>query len=170
MTSAGTAYSSRALIFLCSVLLTTVYLSALFLSAIVLLALWLTASDYTFSIFNFYSTFNMARFHSFMPFSSTDLILFLLELGLWCLTSLSTIFQCWRSVLLVEETGVPSEILRPAVHHSQTLSHYAVSSFCMTSNWPFKNSTTCTYLWPSSGVALYKVRFKLFHLVFSGAI
>ena len=34
-----------------------------------------------------------------------------LRSGLWCLTSLSTIFQfiSWRSVLLVEETGVPAE-------------------------------------------------------------
>ena len=29
-------------------------------------------------------------------------------LDLWCLTPLSTIFQ-WRSVLLVEENGVPGE-------------------------------------------------------------
>jgi hypothetical protein len=34
----------------------------------------------------------------------------------------------WRSVLLVEETGVPGENHRPAVSHSQTLSHHAVSS------------------------------------------
>jgi len=29
----------------------------------------------------------------------------------------------WRSVLLVEETGVPGENRRPAANHSQTLSH-----------------------------------------------
>jgi hypothetical protein len=34
----------------------------------------------------------------------------------------------WRSVLLVEETGVPKENHRPAVSHSQTLSHNFVSS------------------------------------------
>ena len=34
----------------------------------------------------------------------------------------------WRSVLLVEETGVPAENYQPASSHSQTLSHNAVSS------------------------------------------
>ena len=34
----------------------------------------------------------------------------------------------WRSVLLVEETGVPEENHKPAVSHCQTLSHNAVSS------------------------------------------
>ena len=34
----------------------------------------------------------------------------------------------WRSVLLVEETGVPEENHRPVVSHWQTLSHYVVSS------------------------------------------
>jgi len=37
-------------------------------------------------------------------------------LGLWCLTPLSTIFQLnrgWRSVSLVEETGVHGENHRP---------------------------------------------------------
>jgi len=34
----------------------------------------------------------------------------------------------WRSVLLVEETGVPGENHRPVVSHRQTLSHYVVSS------------------------------------------
>ena len=34
----------------------------------------------------------------------------------------------WRSVLLVEETGVPEEIHRPAASDRQTLSHNAVSS------------------------------------------
>jgi hypothetical protein len=32
----------------------------------------------------------------------------------------------WRSVLLVEETGVPGENHRPATSHWQTLSHNAV--------------------------------------------
>jgi hypothetical protein len=43
---------------------------------------------------------------------------------------LSTIFQLyiWRSVLLVEETGVPGEIHRPTTSHLQTLSHNVVSS------------------------------------------
>ena len=34
----------------------------------------------------------------------------------------------WRSVLLVEETGVPGEFNRPAASHSQTLLHNVVSS------------------------------------------
>jgi hypothetical protein len=32
----------------------------------------------------------------------------------------------WRSVLLVEETGVPGENHRPAVSHQQTCSHIVV--------------------------------------------
>jgi hypothetical protein len=34
----------------------------------------------------------------------------------------------WRSILLVEETGVPGENYRPVTSHCQTLSHTAVSS------------------------------------------
>jgi hypothetical protein len=34
----------------------------------------------------------------------------------------------WRSVLLVEETGVPWENHRPVASHWQTLSHNVVSS------------------------------------------
>jgi len=34
----------------------------------------------------------------------------------------------WRSVLLVEETGVPRENHRPAASHWQTLSHNVVSN------------------------------------------
>ena len=34
----------------------------------------------------------------------------------------------WRSVLLVEETGVPGENHRPVTSHRQTLSHNVVSS------------------------------------------
>ena len=43
---------------------------------------------------------------------------------------LSTIFQLYlgRSVLLMEETGVPSETHRPAPSRGQTLSHNVVSS------------------------------------------
>ena len=36
-------------------------------------------------------------------------------------------FISWRSMLLVEETGVPGENHRPAVSHLQTLSHSVVS-------------------------------------------
>jgi hypothetical protein len=34
----------------------------------------------------------------------------------------------WRSILLVEETGVPGKNHRPVSSHSQTLSHNVVSS------------------------------------------
>jgi hypothetical protein len=34
----------------------------------------------------------------------------------------------WRSVLLVQETGVPGENHRPVASHRQTLSHNVVSS------------------------------------------
>jgi hypothetical protein len=34
----------------------------------------------------------------------------------------------WRSVLLVEETGVPGENHRPVASHRQALSHTVVSS------------------------------------------
>jgi len=34
----------------------------------------------------------------------------------------------WRSVLLVDETGVPEENQRPVARHRQTLSHNVVSS------------------------------------------
>jgi len=34
----------------------------------------------------------------------------------------------WRSVLLVEETGVPGENHRPVASHCQTLSHNGVST------------------------------------------
>ena len=33
----------------------------------------------------------------------------------------------WRSVLLVQETGVPGENQRPVASHRQTLSQYIVS-------------------------------------------
>jgi hypothetical protein len=46
---------------------------------------------------------------------------------LWCLTPLSTVTS-GRSVLLVEETGVPGESHRPVARHWQTLSHNVVSS------------------------------------------
>ena len=53
-----------------------------------------------------------------------------LMLLLWSIMPLSTIFQLnmWRSVLFVEETGVPEENKRPVANHCQTQSHNAVSS------------------------------------------
>jgi len=41
----------------------------------------------------------------------------------------------WRSVLLVEETGVPGENHRPAIGHWQTLSHNVVSFINKCENW-----------------------------------
>ena len=50
--------------------------------------------------------------------------------SLWCLTPLFNNISVisWRSVLLVEETGVPRENHRPAASNWQTLSHNVVSS------------------------------------------
>jgi hypothetical protein len=45
------------------------------------------------------------------------------RLELWCLMPLSTIFQLWWSVLLVEETGVPRENA-----DTDKLTHNVVSS------------------------------------------
>ena len=50
----------------------------------------------------------------------------LMLVGLWCSTPLSTIFQLYRSVLLVEETGVPVENHRSVSSHWQTLSYIVV--------------------------------------------
>jgi hypothetical protein len=44
----------------------------------------------------------------------------------WGLNNISVI--SWRSVLLVEETGVPGENHRPVASHWQTLSYNVVSS------------------------------------------
>ena len=50
-------------------------------------------------------------------------------LGLWCLTSLSTIFQLYHGgQLLVEETEVPRENPWPVTSHWQHLSHNVASS------------------------------------------
>ena len=40
----------------------------------------------------------------------------------------------WRSVLLVEETGVPWENHRPLASHCQTLSHNVVSAYTCNNN------------------------------------
>ena len=52
--------------------------------------------------------------------------------GLWFMVFKATFnnisFISWRSVLLVEETGVPGENHRSVASHSQTLSHNVVSS------------------------------------------
>jgi hypothetical protein len=57
--------------------------------------------------------------------------------GLWCLTPLLTIFQSYRSVLLVKETGVPWENHWPVANDWQILSHNVVSEH-MFNNIKFK--------------------------------
>ena len=52
-----------------------------------------------------------------------------LGLCLWCLTSLSTIFQLYHGCrLYVEETGIPGENHRPVTSLTETLSHKVLSS------------------------------------------
>jgi hypothetical protein len=64
--------------------------------------------------------------------SFMEIILNLKMVGLvwnwWCLMPLSTYISAisWRSVLLMEETGVPGENHQPVVSHWQTLSHNVV--------------------------------------------
>jgi hypothetical protein len=64
--------------------------------------------------------------------------------GLWCLTSLSTIFVISRrSILLVEVLGVPGENYWLAASQWQTLSHTVVSStsrLCWGSHNPNTNA------------------------------
>ena len=54
--------------------------------------------------------------------------------GLWFMVFNATFNNIsvipWRSVLLVEETGVPGENHQPVASKSQTLSHNVVSSTC----------------------------------------
>jgi hypothetical protein len=53
--------------------------------------------------------------------------------GVWCLTSLSTIWQfiSWWSVLLVEETRVPRENHWPATNHWQTFITYCCIEYTL---------------------------------------
>jgi hypothetical protein len=46
-----------------------------------------------------------------------DAFFFFIVLGLWCLMPLSTIFQLYRSVLLVEKTRVRRENILPVASH-----------------------------------------------------
>jgi hypothetical protein len=47
--------------------------------------------------------------------------------GLWCLTTLSTIFQIYRGVVsLVDETGVPGENRRPDTYKLYHIMLYRV--------------------------------------------
>jgi hypothetical protein len=50
-------------------------------------------------------------------------------LGLWCFNATFNNISVisWRSVVLMEETGIPEENYRPAASHRQTLSHNVVS-------------------------------------------
>ena len=60
------------------------------------------------------------------PYQYTNSPASLPLVGLWCLTSLSTI--SWWSFLLVEETGLSEENHRLLASHWQTLSHNVVST------------------------------------------
>ena len=60
-------------------------------------------------------------------------LMFWFGLVLWCLFKLNAIFNnisvvSWRSVLLVEETGIPGENYWPVVSHWQNWTHNVVSS------------------------------------------
>ena len=75
----------------------------------------------------------------------------------------------WRSVLLVEETGVPRENHRPVVSHWQTLSHNVVSSHWQTlshnvvSSTPRRSSVTDKLY----QIMLYIIFSKYFNIQFS---
>ena len=79
--------------------------------------------SYTISII-FLSKINNLSFRNLfesLPVFISSVSALLFCVGLWCLTPLSTIFQIpsisWRSLLLVEETGVPGKNHRPAASH-----------------------------------------------------
>jgi hypothetical protein len=63
----------------------------------------------------------------------------------------------WRSVLLVEETGVPRENHRPVASHWQTLSHNIASSTLRLSEVRTHNDYTITMA-PSSYVFIRDVK------------
>ena len=63
------------------------------------------------------------RKFSFHNRTQTFILIYFWWFGLWFLTPLSTIFQSWRSVLLVEEIGVPKENHRLIPSHWQTSLH-----------------------------------------------
>jgi hypothetical protein len=61
-----------------------------------------------------------------IPPSFLDLFLYIIELGLILFNNILVI--SWRSVLLMEKTGVPRENHRPVASQWQTLSHNVVSN------------------------------------------
>ena len=52
-----------------------------------------------------------------------------LGLGLWCLTHFSTIFISWRSVLLVEEPGIPRKNHQPDTSHMACMISVSILTF-----------------------------------------
>ena len=79
-------------------------------------------------IFNITTLDQYNPFGTLLGFTSTNIFWGLYQIILivwWCLTPLSTIVQLyqWRSVLLVEETGVPGENQRLVTSNWQTRSH-----------------------------------------------
>jgi hypothetical protein len=65
----------------------------------------------------------------------------------------------WRSVLLMEETGVPTE------NHRQTLSHNVVSCFTVVKGLLFKVNSLCTTLIKRTSLQtmIYRDKQKLWH-------
>ena len=71
------------------------------------------------------------------------------ELGLWCLTPISNISVLpWRSVLFVEETGVPGENHWSVASQWQTLLH-------LTMNWIRTHNFSGDKHWLQKVLALY---------------
>ena len=64
---------------------------------------------------------------------------------LWCLANVTfnnIAVISWRSVLLVEETGIPRENHWPVASHWETLSHNVLSRYKYTSPWTGFELTT----------------------------
>ena len=67
----------------------------------------------------------------------------------------------WMSVLLVEETGVPSENHRPAASHWQTLSHNVVSSASHLSRIRAHNSISGDRHWRTNSIICFVYMFEI---------
>ena len=71
----------------------------------------------------------------------------------------------WRSILLVEETGVPRKTRRLAASHWQTLSHIVVSTFVIRRVWRYQRGNQNPYIeeeqttpWPKEKIQKDKQR------------
>ena len=81
-------------------------------------------------VLHLYLLFCCCLFYYLYSMASSRIQVFIigLWLGLWCLIFNNISVISWRSVFLVEETGIPGENHRPAPSHWQTLWHKVVSS------------------------------------------